>query len=250
MLKGIVNYEATIKGNGISFPSFEFNPNEPSVNKVEIECPNGDAIRLRVHFTAVVSAEKAKELAEKVSLAALNRIAFHHQVVILNDRLTSLSLFPISDSDSGGARLAATATLVLVGEASRLVLGYTTAEPIKGQLEQVTPPGERNYALFRSAMLATSPVEEFISLYNVLLQILGDDQAAVDGFIRKEDPGVPNTPSGDPRKRGVMETVYSRLRNEIGHPRPGVKLEDTRAEMAGRLAGLRALTRRAIELHS
>jgi hypothetical protein len=39
MLRGAVNFEATIKGNGISFPSFEFNPDEPSVNKVEIECP-------------------------------------------------------------------------------------------------------------------------------------------------------------------------------------------------------------------
>ena len=91
MLKGTVNYEATIKGNGISFPPLEFNPNEPGVDKVEIECPNGDAIRLRVHFTAVASDEKAKGLAAKVGVAAVNRIAFHHKVVIVNDRIQLLT---------------------------------------------------------------------------------------------------------------------------------------------------------------
>lgn len=85
MLKGTVNFEATIKGNGVSFPSFEFDPNEPGVHKVEIEAPNGDAIRVRVHFTSVLSEKTARELAVKVNLAALNRIAFHHEVVIVND---------------------------------------------------------------------------------------------------------------------------------------------------------------------
>jgi hypothetical protein len=246
ILRGTVNFEATIKGNGVSFPPFEFNPNEPAVSKVEIEAPNGDAIRVRVHFTSVASDSAAKDVAVKVSLAALNRIAFHHQVVIVNDRMTSLSLSPITDSDSDGARLAATATLVLVVEASRLVLGYTTAEPVKSQLEQPSPPGEHNYAFFRSAIQATSPVEEFMLLYNVLLMILGDKQPAVDAFIGSEEPAVPITTSPH---TGGTETIYTRLRNEIGHRRAGVKLENTRAEMAGRVAGLRALTKRAIELH-
>jgi hypothetical protein len=249
MLKGIVNFEAAIKGNGISFPSFDFNLTEPGVDKVEIEAPNGDVIRLRVYFAAVASHDRAKELAAKVSVAALNRIAFHHQVVIVNDRITSLSLSSATDSDADGARMAASATLVMVTEASRLVLGYPTAEPVKSQLEQISPPGEHNYALFRSAMQATGTVKEFMILYNVLLQILGDNQPAVDAFILKEDPGVPVTPSRNPRNPSVMETVYTRLRNEIGHRRPGVKLETTRAEMASRVAGLRALTKRAIELH-
>jgi hypothetical protein len=247
MLRGTVNFEATIKGNGVAFPSFEFNPNEPGVNKVEIEAPNGDVIRLRVHFTSVASDSMAKDLAIKVSVAALNRIAFHHQVVIVNDRMTSLSLSPVTASDSDGARLAATATLVLVGDASRLVLGYPAAEPVKSQLEQVSPPGEHNYALFRSAIQATSPVEEFMLLYNLLLMLNNDCQDDVDRFIVSEDPGVPRTPS--PHRKGVIETMYTRLRNEVGHRRAGVKLEDTRSEMVGRVAALRALTKRAIELH-
>jgi hypothetical protein len=37
IFKGTVNFRARIKGDGLMFPSFEFNPNEPGVDKVEIE---------------------------------------------------------------------------------------------------------------------------------------------------------------------------------------------------------------------
>jgi len=46
-----------------------------------------------------------------------------------------------------------------------------------------------------------------------------------------------------------METVYTRLRNELAHKRAGVNIDNTKAEMANRLGGLIALTKRAIELH-
>ncbi len=45
-----------------------------------------------------------------------------------------------------------------------------------------------------------------------------------------------------------METVYTRLRNELAHTRPGVSLHNTKTEMASRVGELVALTKRAIEL--
>ncbi len=47
-------------------------------------------------------------------------------------------------------------------------------------------------------------------LYNVLLMVLGDNQALVDQFILAEEPTVTRTPRPD--KPAVMETTYSRLR--------------------------------------
>jgi hypothetical protein len=76
-----------------------------------------------------------------------------------------------------------------------------------------------------------------------------DNQRKVDKFICKENPNVPQTPDPRPGKAHIMETVYTRLRNEFGHgSRPGVNLDQTKAEMATRLGDLIALTRRAIEL--
>lgn len=45
-----------------------------------------------------------------------------------------------------------------------------------------------------------------------------------------------------------METVYTRLRNELAHRRLGVNIETTKTEMASRLNGLRAVTKMAIQL--
>jgi hypothetical protein len=118
---------------------------------------------------------------------------------------------------------------------------------VRSLLEHPALPGEHNYGLFRSATQATSAVEEFMFLYHILLMIHRDSQIVADKFIVSEDPTVPQTPQ--PHKPAVMETLYTRLRNEVGHTRPGVNLDATKSEMAARLSGLRALTKRAIELH-
>ena len=47
-----------------------------------------------------------------------------------------------------------------------------------------------------------------------------------------------------------METVYTRLRNEFAHGRPGVNLDQTKGEMADRIGGLVLLTKRAIERYA
>ena len=89
-------------------------------------------------------------------------------------------------------------------------------------------------------------------LYNILLMFFDDDQKGaqgrLDNFVRTENPGVPQT--AHPKFPGVYETVYTRLRNELGHPRPRVNLDVTKAEMKTRLGELVALTKRAIELNS
>jgi len=89
MLKGTVNFNAPIKGkgNGVTFPFFEFKPREPGVGKVEIGAPNGNAIRTGVHFTTVASRAEAQDLATKVNTAALDRIAFRHDLVIERARI-------------------------------------------------------------------------------------------------------------------------------------------------------------------
>ena len=84
-------------------------------------------------------------------------------------------------------------------------------------------------------------------LYHILLMLYNDRQPDVDAFIVSADPRVPQTP--DPRQgTSRKETIYTRLRNELGHKRPGVNLDNTRSEMTGRADGLKALTKRAIEL--
>jgi hypothetical protein len=245
MLKGTVRFNATIKGkgNGVTFPLFEFNPRKPGMEKVEIGAPNGNEIRTKVHFTTVASRDEALARATEVNTAALNRIAFRYNLVIETARMTG-DQFSRVDSPPGVLELG-TGGYALSGGESRLLVGLP-ADTVKAELEHEVLPGEHNYGLFCSAGLAASPVEEFMLLYNLLLMLHNDSQGAVDAFIVREDPGVSRTPSPH---NGREETVYTRLRNELGHTRSGVNLDNTRSEMARRLDGLRALTKRAIESH-
>lgn len=122
---------------------------------------------------------------------------------------------------------------------------------IKGELERGTYPGERWFGLFRSALQSEGPVEKYMSLYQILLMLFNDKQQRVDEFIRNQDPSVPQSLSPNPNSRNleIMETIYSRLRNEFAHRRLGVNINDTKVAMAQRWSNLAALTKRGIELH-
>lgn len=246
MFKGTVTFRARIKGNGLTFPLFDFDPNEPGVDRVEVEGRNGDEILSSIHLASVATQKDGEAIATKVNTAALNRISFFHGLDIESSEITG---FQLSRADpQPGVLVVSTGNLVITGYASRLVVGIPAAS-VKAELEQASPPGEEYFGLFRSARQSTSPVEEFMHLYHILLMLSNDSQRDVDAFILAEDPAVPQTQH--PRKEpGVMETVYTRLRNELAHKRIGVNLHNTKAEMANRLGELIAITKRAIELHS
>lgn len=245
MFKGTVKFRARIKGNGLTFPLFEFNPNEPGVEKVQVEGPNGDEILSTVHLASVATHRDGKAIATKVNTAALDRISFYHGIAIENAQITDAQFSPLDPQP--GVLVAATGNYAITGYPVSLVVGIPAAR-LKTELEQASPPGEQDFGLFRSARQSMSPVEEFMHLYHILLMLFNDSQADVDAFILREDPAVPQTwhPLRGP---GVMETVYTRLRNELAHRRAGVNLHNTKTEMANRLGGLIALTKRAIELH-
>jgi len=243
MFKGTVTFSARIKGNGLKFPLLEFDPKEVGVDKVEVEGPNGDKILSTVHLASVATQEDGKAIATKVNEDALNRISFFHAVAIENGQSTSAQFSPLSPQPAGRL-VPATGNYAFTGYPPNLVVGITAAT-LKAELEQSSPPGGQHFGLFRSARQSMSPVEEFMHLYHILLMLFDDSQGHVDDFIRRKDPAVSQTQ--DPRKGpGVMETVYTRLRNEFGHRRSGVNVDAAKAEMADRLGELVKLTKQAI----
>lgn len=246
MFKGTVKFRSRIKGNGLTFPLVEFNPNESGVDKVEVEGSKGDEILSSVHLASVATQEEGEAIATKVNTAALNRISFFHGIAIEDSVSTSTQFSPLDPRP--GVLQVAVGNYVITGAAAKMVVGIPAAR-LKTELEQASLPGEQNFGLFRSARQSISPVEEFMHLYHILLMLLNDSQAGVDTFILSEDPAVPQT-QHSLKGPGIMETVYTRLRNELAHKRAGVNLDNAKAEMARRLGGLIALTRRAIELNA
>lgn len=245
MFKGTVDFRAKIRGNGLSFPSFDFNPAEDGVDKIVIAGAAGDEIVSTVHLSSVATPDDGRAVATKVNTAALNRIAYFHGVTIEIARSTGDQFSPLHQQP--GVHAVAGNVNLFIGCAAHAVVGVAAAQ-LKAELEQPSPPGEQHFGLFRSARQSVSPVEEFMHLYNILLMLYNDSQANVDAFIVSEEPAVPQT-QHPLKASGVMETVYTRLRNEFGHKRAGANLDNTKTEMANRLGGLIARAKRAIELH-
>lgn len=241
MLKGTVTFEAQFKGQRVKFPKLEYNPNVAGVDKVEIES-DGERLLSTIHLASVPTQDEGEKLAFKVNATALNRIAFHYDVAILSGHATGHQFLPLNPKPGEKGT---------VGISRRIMWGYEPAcadvppGQLKTQLEQAVPPGEHRFGLFRSALRSTSPAEAFMHLYNLLLMIFNDKQGALDKFIVAEEPKVAQTPS--PHVAGVNETVYTRLRNELGHTRAGVDIEQSKQEMAEHLPGLIKLVKCAIE---
>ncbi len=244
MFKGSVSFVAGIKGNGLSFPKIMFVPREAGIDQVEIEAANGNEIRSTVHVSSVASAEDGRALAAKVNKVALDRIAFNHGIAIEDARKADDHFSPINPQP--GVLYASGASIAVFAGRASLTVGVGAAI-LKNELEQPTQTGEQYYGLLRSARQSGSPVEEYMHLYNLLLMLYDDSQNDVDRFIVDHDPSVPQT-QHPKKKAGVMETTYTRLRNEFAHKRDGVDLAITKDEMVNRLGGLQALVRRAIEV--
>jgi len=98
----------------------------------------------------------------------------------------------------------------------------------------------RQYAF---ANAETDPISRYSFLYNLLLQIVGDKQARVDSAILGIDPDCEHTNSPN---NGKLETVYTRIRNELAHKREGVSYHDTRASVIEVTDGFSGIVREII----
>jgi hypothetical protein len=98
--------------------------------------------------------------------------------------------------------------------------------------------------LFRYAISTDEPVFQFMLLYLILSEIQHHKQSAVDKYIMKVAPSTPQSVS--PHESKIMETIYTKLRNEITH-RTNVVYETTRAEIINHLYEFRRIVCTAIK---
>ncbi|MDB9488679.1 hypothetical protein PN492_19355 [Dolichospermum circinale CS-537/01] len=138
--------------------------------------------------------------------------------------------------------------LKIGGGASKqwLDFGSSQESEIKSLLEQDNLNRFIYCDLFCFAIELTDPISKFMILYYIILDLCNDNQDDVDQFIISFEPNVPTNPPYRTRRSGVSETIYTRLRNQIGHARRGTTMEHTRSEMATNLKGLIAIAKELI----
>ena len=242
MYKGTIRLEAKMTDNCIGFAPFEFKPSMSGVERFQIATEER-TICVSVDVSSVSTPDDGVRLALAITETALNRLAFVHQIALPPAKVTSREFTSMS-AGPGHVAVLAPAYITVQGHVVDLVVGLSLAN-IKAALEPAALPGEQNFGSIRSARNSVGAVEEFMHLYAILLGFFGDKQNDVDAFIVSVDQAVPQTQS--PIKAGAMETIYTRLRNELAHRRPGVDIDSTKQQMAARVGDLRGLVKEAIQ---
>jgi hypothetical protein len=77
---------------------------------------------------------------------------------------------------------------------------------------------------FNFSRAIQEPIGKFVSLYSLLLSRCQDNQTETDKQIEAVEPNVAKSISP---KTGKPETIFTRLRNELAHDRPGIAVVET-----------------------
>jgi hypothetical protein len=83
--------------------------------------------------------------------------------------------------------------------------------------------------LYRAAMRTVDQLGKFMLLYGILYDLL-KSQKKIDELIKREEPGVEERAST--RKGKDNETIYTWLRNQIGHPQKDTNLSKVEIEIS------------------
>jgi len=215
------------------------------IQKVTIESDGADTLRLTFHVAQVVSEMDARLVCDTLAEELTEKIAFHEVVAVGRPRFSGSTLTRQEVNADGTTHPVVQAGVSIRASASFSAVAIRALSPsLLSALQsgpRTTSPGRAYYSLFRTALDQEDVLARYMACYGILLLLCGDNQAAVDACIRAEEPGVLET--ARPDKPKIQETVYTRLRNQVGHVRKGVTVESTRTEMDSHIGGLLSLTR-------
>lgn len=250
MVKGTLKYTCDVLGFIFrSFEPLEIQTTEPWVEKVVVECRNEKLIEVTVTFASAPSADTAFISGKLICRTIVGRLALQYGLCIQEPLLAAQDLEEEKDGKTTKV-VASGIPMVCNGKDSKNVEPQDIAA-LKADLEDLRPNREDYEELYRVAMQATDNVDRYMSLYRILSLLCpnpkGEEkQEFVDLFIEQETSEKRTHPRPD--KPHIKETVYSKLRNEVGHTRKGVDLAHTRQGMDARVYELAKIVRKAIEI--
>ena len=245
MYKGHIDYVTEI--DGVAFDPFEIGHKHSLVEKVRIEAMDGK-LKIRFFVLNVTSCDEAYQLTQSMVDGILDKLSFILGVPIHSARYSGGSIEREVVAENGSKSVEVQGTGVIGLMVSALLirkLSPELVENLRRNMEREDIPGTEYLNQFRFALQSPDPVTRFMFLYSILLAIFDDSQKEVDDFIREVEPTVSVTPRPD--RPDIYETIYTRLRNEVGHHRPNVNPANTKKEMARLLPKLIDLVRKAIK---
>jgi hypothetical protein len=242
VFKGGVTFQSSFAG--VVFETVEISSSDPQIIRASISASERDGILLTMKLDHLPTLEDATRKAKEFALYISKMLTFEFNVFHQNFKWVSDTL--IEERPNGSSEIIAVLGVGLGVEADGVrVLGEKSLSALKDSLRK-KPSNFFIYDQFYYALGLADAISKFMALYNIVLTLCNDRQEDVDGFVLAKHPNVPVRPPHKPRKSGIPETLYTQLRNQIAHTRPGTTIESTGKEMERVLSGLVEVTKKKI----
>lgn len=220
----------------------DFRIQKINLNKSFPEDPFDPKWQLVIIFSEVSSIEEVDSISAEIKDEIFNLLCFKLKVKISDIRQTGHGVTP--REGEGGQSHNILPSLTSYGEAKSggRKLYQTEVDEIEQYLFKSKKFKNNSLiSIFSYAMRIDEPVVQFMLLYLILYEIY-KDQKSIDKFIIKVAPNTVQIPSPHNSK---LETIYTKLRNEITH-RIGISPEETRNGIIDNISGLKEISHVAI----
>lgn len=242
-ISGFATFKIAVKGDKLlRLPSFDFTLDDyPNVEKIEVSTPDERSIVVKASFKSIPSKQVGTIIAEEISAQIADRLAFEYTIAAYDPSYSESSW---SDDDGLSQSLQST-----IGFATRGHVIHDVGEQNLPNLVRIcrscSSVSDSHRARLRWILQRDDSVARFMHLYSLLLELKGGPnhtQREVDSYIQSIDPQVAMVQSpGRP-----AQTVYTRLRNEVGHVIQGVTPESTLQQMEQHMTNLINMVKSAI----
>lgn len=259
--KGVAVYSSEIDGlhlqEEIEREPKDFGIENPALEKIVISSERHKKLvgiykfTIKFFLDGIESPDQAHELTKDLADSIFNMIAYCFDTVV---NPTSFEGAPISKEifDEDGRKSCTLIPMpVVVKSTATGALTFNLApsnlKKLESELQHSNSKRNLYCSLYRLSWQLTDPISRLMILYGILLQLTGGTQAQADDFIRNNEKGVIDKPSRVKGKSHILQTIYTYLRNEVGHPDAGKHLSDTHHDIKKHINGLSSLVKAAIQ---
>lgn len=198
---------------------------------------------MTVHLTAIYSIEEVKGIGDAIKDDVVDMLSFTLNTKVGEMKVVGYGLTPRPGEDSIGHSLMPLLEFRGTGKTGSFKLSSDNIQEIQDALLRMSSLKHKPLIrLFRYAICDNHPVVQFMMLYLILSEIR-KNQPGVDRYILKVAPTTPQSPSPYTKN---LETIYTRLRNEITH-RTNVGWETTMAEIISNLDEFKTIVHVALK---
>lgn len=199
---------------------------------------------LTIHVSEIYSLEEVHRIGDAIKHDVVDMLSFTLNTKVSEMKMVGHGLTPRPGEGSIGHFVEPQEKVSMTGKTGGFKLSSVNILEIQdGLLRMFSLKRKHLIRLFRYAIGVNHPVVQFMTLYLILYEVY-KNQAEVDRHILKVAPTTPQSPN--PRNAKNLETIYTRLRNEITH-RTNVRPETTMAEIIGSLDEFKTIVRMALK---